>query len=65
MSAQTRVVLATLCVFNATFLAALGVGAAVFVDGPVERLAAAVVLWAGAALLLVAARRLRRPVEWR
>jgi len=57
-------VLATLCVFNGVILRALGLGAAVFVDG-VIRLGLAAALWAGAAFLFVLARRLRDGVDWR
>lgn len=56
--------LATLCVFNGVILRALGLGAAVFVDG-VIRLGLAAALWAGAAFLFVLARRLRDGVDWR
>jgi hypothetical protein len=64
VSVQTRLVLATLSVFNGVVLAALGVGSAAFVDG-VARLVVATALWLGAAALFVLARRLREGVEWR
>ncbi len=64
VSVQTRLVLATLCVFNGVVLIALGIGSAVFVDGAV-RLGVAGALWAAAACLFVLARRLRQGVEWR
>ena len=61
---QTRLVLATLCVFNGVMLLALAVGSAIFVDG-VVRFALAGGLLGGAVCLLVLARRLRDDVEWR
>jgi D-arabinose 1-dehydrogenase-like Zn-dependent alcohol dehydrogenase len=64
VSVQTRLVLATLCVFNGVVLAALGIGSVIFVDG-IAGLGLAGVMWAGAAALLVLARRLRHDVEWR
>jgi hypothetical protein len=64
VSVQTRLVLATLCVFNGVVLIALGFGSAVFVDGAV-RLALAGALWVAAVCLFVLARRLRQGVEWR
>lgn len=64
VSVQTRLVLATLCVFNGVVLIALGIGSAVYVDGAV-RLGLAGALWVAAACLFVLARRLRQGVEWR
>jgi len=64
VSVQTRLVLATLCVFNGVLLAALGVGSAVFVDGA-ARLVVATAMWVAAGALFVLARRLRDGVEWR
>jgi hypothetical protein len=64
VSVQTRLVLATLCVFNGVVLIALGIGSAVYVDGAV-RLGFAGALWVAAACLFVLARRLRQGVEWR
>jgi hypothetical protein len=64
VSVQTRLVLATLCVFNGVVLLVLGIGSAVFVDGTV-RLGLAGALWVAAACLFVLARRLRDGVEWR
>ena len=61
---QTRLVLATLSVFNGVLLAALGVGSAVFVDG-IGRVVVAALMWVAAAALFVLARRLRQGVEWR
>jgi hypothetical protein len=61
---QTRIVLATLCVFNAVILALLGFGSIVFVDGA-ERFLLSAVLWVASALLFRLARRLRRGTEWR
>ena len=64
MTAQARVVLATLCVFNGVILVVLGVGTALFVDG-IVRLGIAGSMWAAAVGLFVLARRLRHDVEWR
>jgi len=64
VSTQTRLVLATLSVFNGVLLVAVGLVCIVFVDG-VARLALAGALWAAAAALFVLARRLRDGVEWR
>jgi hypothetical protein len=64
MSAQTRLVLATLCVFNAVSLTLLGIGSLAFVDGSV-RVVVAAVMWIAAAVLAVIAHRLRNDVEWR
>ncbi len=64
MSAQTRLVLATLCVFNAFSLALLGAGTLAFVDG-FARVVGAALMWVAAALLAVIAHRLRNDVEWR
>jgi hypothetical protein len=64
VSVQTRLVLATLCVFNGVVLILLGIGSAVFVDGTV-RLGLAGALCVAAACLFVLARRLRHGVEWR
>ena len=63
VSLQTRLVLATLSVFNGLVLLALGVGSAFFVDG-VVRLVLAAALWLVAVGLFVLARRLRHGVEW-
>jgi hypothetical protein len=64
VSVQTRLVLATLCVFNGVILAVLGAGSAVFVDGA-ARFGVASAMWAAAGALFAVARRLRRGVEWR
>jgi hypothetical protein len=64
VSIQTRLVLATLSVFNGIVLAVLGVGSAIFVDGR-ARLVLASAMWFAAVVLFVLARRLRRGVEWR
>ncbi len=64
MSPQTRLVLATLCVFNAFSVTLLGVASVVFVDG-MARVILATGLWIGAAALAVLAHRLRNDVEWR
>jgi hypothetical protein len=64
VSVQTRLVLATLSVFNGVVLAALGVGSAIFVDG-VAGLVVASAMWFAAVALFVLARRLRQGVEWR
>lgn len=64
MSPQTRLVLATLCVFNACMLTLLGIGSLAFVDG-LARVIVASVLWIAAATLAVIAHRLRNDVEWR
>ena len=64
MTAQTRVVLGSLCVFNGIILVLVGVGAVVFVDGTV-RLAVAGGIWLVAVGLFALARRLREDVEWR
>ena len=63
VTVQTRLVLATLCVFNGFILTLLGVGTAVFVDG-VARLGLAGAMWVVAVGLFVLARRLRDDVEW-
>jgi hypothetical protein len=57
-------VLSTLCVFNAIFLAALGVGSVMYVDGALRYVVAAG-MWIVAVTLLRISRRLRRGVEWR
>ena len=64
MSVQTRLILATLCVFNGVLLLGLGVVAAVFVDGPM-RVVAAAAFWIGSGSLFVLSRRLREGTEWR
>jgi hypothetical protein len=64
VSVQTRLVLATLCVFNGVMLVALGAGSVVFVDGA-ARFGLAGAMWAAAGALFVVARRLRQGVEWR
>jgi hypothetical protein len=64
MSVQTRLVLATLCVFNACSLTLLGIGSLAFVDGP-ARVIVATGMWIAAAALAVIAHRLRNDVEWR
>ncbi len=64
VTVQTRVVLATLCVFNGIILTIIGVGAVVFVDGSV-RLGVAGSMWLIAVGLFILARRLRKEVEWR
>ena len=61
---QTRLVLATLCVFNGFVLAVLGLGGIVFVDGAV-RFVVAGAMWVAGIGLFALARRLRRGVEWR
>ena len=64
MTAQTRVVLASLCVFNGVMLTLIGIGALAFVDGTV-RLAVTGCAWLAAVGLFALARRLREDVEWR
>jgi hypothetical protein len=64
MSTQTRLVLATLCVFNAASLTLLGIGSLAFVDGA-ARVILAALLWIAAAGLAMVAHRLRNDVEWR
>ena len=64
MSVQTRLILATLCVFNGFVLAVLAVASLVFVDGA-ARYAIGGALAIGSAALFALARRLRRDVEWR
>jgi hypothetical protein len=63
VSVQTRLVLATLCVFNGATLLLLGLASAVFVDGR-WRAVLTVLFWVLAVGLFVVARRLRRGVEW-
>jgi hypothetical protein len=64
VTVQTRLVLATLCVFNGVILLALGLGSALFVDG-VMRLGLAAAMWVVAIGLFALAHRLRDAVEWR
>jgi hypothetical protein len=63
VTVQTRLVLATLCVFNGVILTALGLGSALFVDG-LGRLGLAAAMWVTAVFLFGLARRLRQDVEW-
>ena len=64
MSVRARIVLSTLCVFNAIILTLLGTGSLVFVDGP-SRYALAAAMWIAAILLLTLSHGLRRGTEWR
>jgi hypothetical protein len=64
MSVQTRLVLSTICVFNAIILTALGMGSAVYIDGAL-RFVVGAGMWVAAAILLRISRWLRRGVEWR
>ena len=63
MSVQTRIVLGTLCVFNALILMILGVGAGFVVNGVAGPVVAGTFLCL-AALLFGLARRLRKGTEW-
>jgi cytochrome c biogenesis protein CcdA len=63
VSVQTRIVLGTLCVFNAFILIVLGVGAAFVVNGAAAPIIAASFLGL-AGLLLAVSRRLRKGTEW-
>ena len=63
MSIRARLVLSTLCVFNAILLLLLGAGSLAFVDGrPRFVLAAAMLI--GATVLLTLAHGLRRGTDW-
>jgi type IV secretory pathway TrbD component len=64
VTVQTRLVIATLCVFNGVILLVLGLGVIVFVDGAI-RFGLGGGMWIVAAALFVLARRLRDDVEWR
>jgi hypothetical protein len=63
VSPQTRIVLSTLCVFNAIILGVLGVGCVAYVDGPL-RFPLAAAMWLAAATLVSLSHRLRRGVDW-
>jgi hypothetical protein len=63
MSVRTRIVLGTLCTFNALLLVVIGAIALGFVDGRAGPVGAAS-FWTAAASLLLLARRLRRDSEW-
>jgi hypothetical protein len=63
VSVSTRIVLATLCVFNAFTLAALGVGALFVVNGAAGP-TVAVCFWLTSIALFGLARRLRKGTEW-
>jgi hypothetical protein len=63
VSAYTRIVLATLCVFNAFTLTALGAGAVFVIDGT-ARLIVAGCFWSAAIVLFGLSRRLRKGTEW-
>ena len=63
MSVQMRIVLGTLCMFNALILVVLGFGALFFVNGDAAPLLGAA-FWVAAGLLLGLARHLRKGTEW-
>ena len=63
LSVRARLVLSTLCVFNAGILLVLGGGSVAFVDGR-TRYALAAVLWVSAVALFMVSRRLRRGTDW-
>lgn len=63
MSVRTRLVLGTLCVFNAISLMALGFGSVFFVNGTAGPLVAGC-LWFAAGALISTGRRLRKGTEW-
>ena len=63
MSVSTRIVLATLCVFNAFTLTALGAGAVFVVNGAAGPIIASC-FWLAAIVLFGLSRRLRRGTEW-
>jgi hypothetical protein len=64
MSVQTRLVLSTLCVFNAIVIALLGALAVGWVDRPAGPIAAGA-LWLCSGLLIGLSRHLRAASEWR
>jgi hypothetical protein len=64
VSAQARVVVSALCVFNGSLLVIVGVMSLVFVDGDVRFVVSAAV-WLFAFSLFVLAHYLRKGVEWR
>ncbi|HEY2814816.1 MAG TPA: hypothetical protein VGJ03_15225 [Acidimicrobiales bacterium] len=63
MLVRTRIILGTLCTFNAMVLLALGALSLRFVDGDAGPIGATL-FWAGAISLLVIAHRLRRDTDW-
>jgi hypothetical protein len=63
VSVRARLVLSTLCVFNAIILAILGIGSLVFVDGGTRYVLAAA-MGIGAILLVALSRGLRRGADW-
>ena len=63
MSVRARLVLSTLCVFNAIILLILGTGSLVFVDGG-TRYALAAAMWITAIILLSLSHGLRRGTDW-
>ena len=63
MSVHTRIVLGTLCVFNALILIVLGFASLRFVDGVAGPIVAGC-FWLAAGGLLGLSRRLRKGTEW-
>ena len=63
MSVRARLVLSTLCVFNAILLLLLGAGSLAFVDGRTRFLLAAA-MWIAAIVLLTLSHGLRRGTDW-
>lgn len=63
MSVYTRIVLATLCVFNAFILTTLGAGAVFVVNGAAGPMIAGC-FWLFAVALFGLSRRLRKGTEW-
>jgi hypothetical protein len=63
MSVRMRIALATLCVFNALTLAAMGLLAALYLE-PQGRVVAGG-LWAITAALVLVSRWLRKATDWR
>jgi hypothetical protein len=63
VSIRTRLVLSTLCVFNAIILLLLGAGSLSFVDGR-TRFALATTMWLAAIVLLALSHGLRRGTDW-
>jgi hypothetical protein len=63
VSVRTRIVLGTLCTWNAALLIALGFIALRYVDGVAGPIGAAL-FWVSAWSLFALARRLRRATDW-
>ena len=63
VSAQTKIVLGALCVFNGITLAILGCLSVFFVDGR-SALVLALAFWSAASVLFLLSRRLSRGPEW-